>query len=72
MSSFQEKTANTVQRRVVGEQHPIHHEMVTKFDHTNNLYLFSQPCGILNVECHQSCGYAAANIESALASILDA
>jgi hypothetical protein len=53
----QEQSANTVRRRDVREQHPIHHEMATKFDRTSRSYLFNQPCGIWNVECRQCCGY---------------
>ena len=53
----QEQSANTVRRRVVREQRPIHHEMATKFDRTSSSYLFNQPWGIWNVKCRQGCGY---------------
>ena len=53
----QEQNANTLRRRVVREQCPIHHEMATKFDCTSPSYLFNQLCGIWNVECRQGCGY---------------
>jgi hypothetical protein len=51
-----EQITDTNQRRLAREQ-PFFYEMATKFDTSSCTYLYNQPCGLWNEECHHGSGY---------------
>ncbi len=52
----QEQIADTNWRRLAREQ-PFLYDMATKFNTSSCTYLYNQPCGLWNEECHHGCGY---------------
>jgi hypothetical protein len=52
----QEHIADTNQRRLARDQ-PFFHDMATKFNTSSCIYLYNQPCGVWNEECHHGSGY---------------
>ena len=41
----------------IGKRATVFYEMATKFDTSSHTYLYNQPCGLWNEECHHGCGY---------------
>ncbi len=50
------RIADTNQRRQAREQ-PFFYDMATKFNILSRTYLYNQPCGLWNEECHHGCKY---------------